>query len=140
MVGATGWIAATSCKRVGCPGAADAEGWVTVRPRGRMARSPTKLSAKEVSVASWSVPGDPQVGARLSVVGYGKTRKDGARGSKVKLALETQGTLGVRVRIHAPREAEVLDTRFRLSAAQVRREDALYQDCLLYTSPSPRDS
>ena len=131
--GCGGWLGRPAgslpyCKRAGCPGAADAEGWVTVRPRGRMARSPTKLSAKEVSVASWSVPGDPQVGARLSVVGYGKTRKDGARGSKVKLALETQGTLGVRVRIHAPREAEVLDTRFRLSAAQVRREDALYQE------------
>ena len=49
-----------------------------------------KLAAKEVSVASWLMPGEPQVGARLSVVGFGKTRKDGARGSKVKLALKTQ--------------------------------------------------
>ena len=58
--------------------------------------------------------GEPQVGARLSVVGFGKMRKDGTRGSKVKLALETQGTSAVRVRVHAPREAAVLDTRFRL--------------------------
>ena len=79
-------------------------------------------------MASWSVPGEPQVRARLSVVGFGKPSKDGTRGSKVKLALKTQRTLGVRVRIHAPREAAVLDTRFRLSAAQVRREDELYQE------------
>ena len=65
---------------------------------------------------------------RLSVVGFGKMRKDGTRGSKVKLALETQGTSAVRIRVHAPREAAVLDTRFRLSATQVRREDALYQE------------
>ena len=79
-------------------------------------------------MTSWTVPGEPQVGARLSVIGFGKIRKDGTRGSKVKLALETQGTSAVRIRVHAPREAAVLDTRFRLSATQVRREDALYQE------------
>jgi len=78
-----------------------------------------------VRVALWPVPGAPQVGASLMVVPSGKPRSDGTHRGRVKVALRIQGTSAMRVGLSVRREA-VLDTRLRLKAVQVRREDAVH--------------
>ena len=92
--------------------------------QGGAARTPATPTATEVRVASWLVPGAPQVGASLSVVS-GKLRNSGTCLRRVKVALRIEGTSAMRVRFSVPREA-VLDTRRRLNAVQVRREDAVH--------------